>query len=180
MTICVALFRGINVGGHNKLPMQSLRGILESLGCEQVCTYIQSGNAVFATRQTTGDLANALEAALDANFGFRPDVFILDFDTFKAIAAANPYSAAEESPSQVHVAFLADAPADPDLAKLEELKSPTESFALIGNAFFLHAPDGIGRSKLSAGVERALGVPVTGRNWRTVSKLLELADAIES
>lgn len=180
MTVCVALFRGINVGGHNKLPMQDLRDLLASLGCEDVRTYIQSGNAVFRSTREPDGLAKDIAAAVDERFGFRPAVLILGVERFRGIAAANPYRAAEATPAQLHVSFLAETPAAPDLGDLERLKSPSESFELIDNAFYLHAPDGIGRSKLAARVEKALGVEATGRNWRTVTKLLELADSVIS
>lgn len=171
----IALFRGINVGGHNKLPMQALRDIFVALDCANVQTYIQSGNVVFEVAGDPAKLDTALETAIDDRFGFRPQVLVLDVKEFAAIAAANPYTAAEQHPQQLHISFLAAAPTAPDLASLESLRSPTESFELIGKAFYLHAPDGIGRSKLAAKVEKALGVAATGRNWRTVSKLLALA-----
>ena len=176
MNTLVALFRGINVGGHNKLPMQALRDLIGSLACQDVRTCIQSGNAVFRTEKDPASLAAELEAAVEAGLGFKPAVLILGIDEFRAIAAANPHGDAEQTPSKLHVAFLTEVPADPDLDRLEGLRSPTESFALIGRAFFLHAPDGIGRSKLSASVETVLGVAATGRNWRTVAKILALAD----
>ena len=178
MTVCVALFRGINVGGHNKLPMQELRDMLASLGCENVQTYIQSGNAVFRIAKDPAILADEIVVAIDDSFGFRPGLLILKLDAFRAIAAANPYRAAEATPAQLHVSFLTETPTDPDIESLERLRSASESFELANGAFYLHAPDGIGRSKLAARVEKALGVEATGRNWRTVSKLLELADSV--
>ena len=180
MTACVALLRGINVGGHNKLPMQDLCDIFESLGCEDVRTYIQSGNAVFRTAMDPHSLSGELVAAIDERFGFAPGVLILGIEAFRSLAAANPYTAAEADPAQLHISFLAGVPADPDLESLEQVRAPSESFELIGGAFYLHAPDGIGRSKLAARVERALGVEATGRNWRTVARIMELADGIIS
>ena len=180
MITCVALFRGINVGGHNKLPMQDLRNLLVSLGCVDVQTYIQSGNAVFRTAHDPDRLGEKIVAAIDKVLGFRPAVLILEIDAFRAIAAANPYRTAEATPAQLHVSFLAETPADPDIESLERVKAASESFELTDRAFFLHAPGGIGRSKLAARVEKALGVEATGRNWRTVTKLLELAESVIS
>ena len=180
MNTLVALFRGINVGGHNNLPMQQLREILASLGCEDAKTYIQSGNAVFSSAMQPAKLAVTIESAIDDNLGFRPGVLVLEIEAFKAIAAANPYPNAADNPTHLHISFLAATPSSPDLDALERLRAPTESFALDGDAFYLHAPEGIGRSKLAAKVEKALGVAGTGRNWRTVSKILELADDIIS
>jgi uncharacterized protein (DUF1697 family) len=92
----------------------------------------------------------------------------------------NPFPEAVGNPKSLHVAFLAEASAEPDLSALEALKSPTENYELFENAFFLHAPDGIGRSKLAAKVEKCLGVRTTGRNWRTAMKVAELAKSIIS
>jgi len=88
---------------------------------------------------------------------------------------ANPFPAAIEDPKTLHLYFLSSAPIDADIGGLEKLKSTSESFELIEQVFYLHAPDGIGRSKLAAGAEKLLGVPATGRNWRTAQKVLELA-----
>ncbi len=169
----IALFRGINVGGRNILPMAALREILDEIGCSDVRTYIQSGNALFRSRLGAASLAKRLRAAIDERFGFAPDVLILDADAFAAIAAANPFPQAAGAPKSVHVIFLASPPVTPDLASLEAVCAPSESFELRDRAFYLHAPEGIARSKLAARVETALGVPTTARNWRTVSKLLE-------
>lgn len=171
----IALFRGINVGGRHILPMQALREILAELGCENVQTYIQSGNAVFQGAQEPDALAKAIGAAVEERFGFRPRVLVLTAERLRAIAAANPYADAAADPKFVHVLFLAGPPDSPDLDGLDAVKAATESWQLEDRAFYLHAPAGIGRSKLAAKVEQALGVEATGRNWRTVTKLLELA-----
>ena len=178
MHTLIALFRGINVGGHNKLPMQALRDILEALDCCAVRTYIQSGNAVFRTSKDPARIGDEIAGAVEKEFGFAPGVLILTRDEVRAIAAANPYSDAEQTPAQLHVSFLAETPTAPDLETLKQLRTPTESFTRHEDVFDLHAPDGIGRSKLAARVEKSLGVEATGRNWRTVEKILALADEV--
>jgi len=174
MSKYVALFRGINVGGKNILPMGDLRGILESVGCDDVKTYIQSGNAVFSAPSTVASLPEAISAAIESDFGFAPQVLLLTADRFREIAASNPFPEGESVPKSLHVAFLTETPSEPDLNALQNLRSGSERFELLDGAFFLLAPDGIGRSKLAAKVDRFLGVATTGRNWRTVDKLLEL------
>ena len=178
MTIYVALLRGINVGGKNSLPMQKLRDMLAALGCEDIKTYIQSGNAVFRSDDERALLSSKIEVAVDEKFGFAPTVLLLTIDDYHSILAANPFPDAVDDPKSLHVSFLAEACVDPDLNSLDALKSPTENYELAVNAFYLHAPDGIGRSKLAAKVEKYLGVPATGRNWRTTTKLAELAASI--
>jgi len=180
MTIYVALLRGINVGGHNKLPMQDLRDILAALGCEDIKTYIQSGNAVFRSDDDQARLSSKIDAAVAEKFDFTPQVLLLTFDDYQSILSANPFPDAVNNPKSLHVSFLDEIPTAPDLNALNALKSLTENYELVSKAFYLHAPDGIGRSKLAAKVEKCVGVEATGRNWRTTTKLAELAASIIS
>jgi len=174
MTRFVALFRGINVGGKHIVPMAELRDIFGTLGCENVRTYIQSGNAVFSSDATADEVSASLRTEIGKRFGFEPQVLVLTAGRFNDIAAGNPYADVDAEPKSVHVAFLTADPVDPDLEALDELRSGGEHFELRDGAFYLHAPDGIGRSKLAAKLDRCLGVATTGRNWRTVTKLIEL------
>lgn len=172
----IALLRGINVGGKNVLPMKELARILESLGLEDVRTYIQSGNVVFRTaRKPAKALAATISAAIEERHGFAPRVLVLGRDELDAAMAANPFPAATAAPKSLHLSFLESVPRRPDTDAIEELCSSTEEWSLEGRVFYLHAPEGIGRSKLAARVESLLGVPATARNWRTVEKLAELA-----
>ena len=180
MTVYVALLRGINVGGNHSLPMQALRNLLARVGCEDVQTYVQSGNAVFRSSQDAGALSSGISSAVNEQFGFSPNVCLLTIEEYRSIVAANPYPEAEDTPKYLHVCFLIGTADSPDLDTLESLRSSTERYELLVNAFYLHAPDGIGRSKLAAKVDICLGVETTGRNWRTVTKLSALADSIIS
>lgn len=176
MTRWIALFRGINVGGNNILPMNALRTLLEEIGCKEVETYIQSGNVIF--RHPLGNsasLSTRIGRAVFDGHGFEPKVLLLTFEEMLGVARLNPFPEAEENPNSLHIYFLEKEPACAAIDKMNEIKSDTESFSMIGRAFYMHAPDGIGRSKLAAKAEKLLGVSATGRNWRTVSKILELA-----
>ena len=147
---------------------------LATLGCENVQTYIQSGNVVFSSPAEAGDLSSSITQAIDKHFDFEPDVLVLAGERFRKIAAANPYAEAGLDPKFIHVSFLASNPDDPDLDALENIKSSSERFGLDDGAFYLCAPDGIGRSRLASKVEQHLGVAATSRNWRTVCKLVEM------
>lgn len=176
MSARIALFRGINVGGRNSLPMKALCTILESLGCSQVKTYIQSGNVVF--RHASNDdekLSRDIGAAIENEFGFLPKVLILTATELQRAVDNNPFADATSEPKTLHLGFLAKQATNADLESIESLKSASETFVLADRVFYLHAPDGIGRSKLAARVEKLLGVATTGRNWRTVSKILEMS-----
>ncbi len=178
MKTYIALFRGINVGGNNVLPMKELVSMMEALGCASVKTYIQSGNAVFTYDGDIKNLNDQLTSEIEQQKSFHPNIHILTKDEFKRIALQNPYAEIETDPKTVHVNFLLTPAVDANLAKIEELQADTEQFKLTDDAFFLHAPDGIGRSKLVAKLEKLLGVPITGRNLRTVNKLSELLHKI--
>ncbi len=176
----IALFRGINVGGKNALPMKELSAVLEDLGAQSVQTYIQSGNALFkSAEKDPAGLSRKIAAEIKKRRGFEPHVQLLELRDIQRAVAGNPFPEAAADPKTLHLGFLAGAPKSPGLKALEGLKSGSERFKLIGRVFYLHAPQGVGRSKLAANAERLLGVPMTDRNWRTVCKLLEMAEGSE-
>lgn len=172
----IALFRGINVGGKNSLPMKNLKSIFESLGASHVRTYIQSGNVVFqsASKDISG-LAKGIGDEVRKQFGFEPHILVISLTELETAIANNPFSEAKSEPASLHLGFLESPPQKPDLKKLESLKKDSERFCLIGRVFYLHAPEGVGRSKLAASSEKLLGVPMTDRNWNTVCQLREIA-----
>ncbi len=176
MKTFIALFRGINVGGKNILPMKELVSILEELGAQNVQTYIQSGNAIFKIAEDyTARLSEQIQNEINRQRGFAPQVLLLTPAELKKAMTNNPFPEAKSDPGHLHLGFLSATPAKPDLAKLDQLKIGSEEYRLIGQVFYLHAPEGVGRSKLAAGCEKCLGVPMTDRNWSTVCKLSEMA-----
>lgn len=173
----IALFRGINVGGNHILPMAELRERMTALGLADVKTYIQSGNLVFRDAIDDGPtLSKRIRDAVEEGYGFRPHVLVLEAKEFTSILAANPYPEAVVDPKTLHVHFLAEPAHAVDPETIEELRAATERCTLTDRAFFLHAPDGIGRSKLAGRIDRLLGVVATGRNWRTVQKIQALVE----
>lgn len=174
MASYVALLRGINVGGRNILPMKDFREILEKLGCEDVATYIQSGNAVFRNSAAGDALSESIATAIEAAFGFRPSVMVVEAADFAAIAAANPFADEDVEDKHVHISFLSEVATGANQTRMAEIASNGEQFVLTDRAFYMLAPNGIGRSKLAAEVEKCLGVKATGRNWRTVGKIAAL------
>ena len=176
MKTYIALFRGINVGGNNILPMKELAALLENLGSHNVKTYIQSGNAVFRHKvENAAQLSSRISAAIKESHGFEPRVLLLDLVEMEKAIASNPFPEAESEPKSLHLYFLASRPENPDLKTLESIKQDNEQFKLIDKVFYLHAPDGIGRSKVAERAEKALGVAVTARNWRSVCKIMAMA-----
>jgi len=171
----VALFRGINVGGHHLLPMRNLKDLLLGLQCNNVESYIQSGNVIFECKeQPREELRRKIEERIDAQFHFRPKVLLLDEKAFRNAVTKNPFPVNQGK--ALHFFFLDTQPFHPDSEKLAVLKAQSEEFKLHKELFYLYAPDGIGRSKLASNVEKCLGVSATARNWNTVQKLIDMLD----
>ncbi|MEV7190285.1 DUF1697 domain-containing protein [Streptomyces sp. NPDC093510] len=173
-----ALLRGINVGGHKKVPMADLRALLEGLGHGGVRTYLQSGNAVFtADHGDEESLAAEARAAIAERFGFAVDVLVRDSAYLRAVRDACPFPAAELQPKQLHVTYFS-APVGPDrFTAVDQPAFLPEEFRLGDRVLYLYAPDGLGRSKLGEQLSRPAltkGVIATTRNWNTVTQLVEM------
>lgn len=181
MKTYIALFRAINVGGNNALPMKELVTILEALGSQKVKTYIQSGNAVFQNEeQDVQQLVSRIGAEIKNRCGFEPGILLIEPEVLEKAIAGNPFPQGEAEPQTLHLGFLAAVPTHPDLQSLERIKMESERFLLKDSVFYLHAPEGIGRSKLAANAEKYLGAPMTDRNWRTVCKIQDLVKEIRT
>jgi len=161
----ILLFRGINVSGKNLLPMKELIPLLKANNFHDVSTYIQTGNVVLAS---TTPPAKVVEKIVLANFAFSPELFVLDKKTFNTSLANNPYT--EFEGKFVHFYFCHNN-IELNQEKLNKYLGESEAFYVEDNVFYLHAPDGIGRSKLIANIESCLGQPATGRNLNTINKI---------
>ena len=176
MKTYIALLRGVNVLGANRVTMKDLARLFETHGCADVRTYIQSGNVIFRSNTATASrVAAGVAGAISKSCGFAPAVLVLTRQELERAAAANPYGQATGNPTCVHLFFLAERPRNPDLERLDALRVSSVRFALKGKVLYLHTPDGFGPSKLARAVERLLGVGATARNWRTVATLIEMA-----
>ncbi len=173
----VALLRGINVGGKNAaVPMSELRSLLDSLGHVDVVTYIQSGNAVFGSPRPATEVAAELEERIEQAFGIGVAVLLRTPAELARVVANNPFLTPDADVSKLYVAFLADEPAAAAVSGLDPERSPPDELAVRGREVYLRLPNGAGRTKLTIDYfERRLGTRATARNWRTVTKLLELA-----
>lgn len=166
----VLLLRGINVGGKGLLPMQSLRDMLADLGYTNVSTYIQSGNAVLTSKRLLNTEDEAiLQQEIFKVHGFSPTVMFLAASVFQEALACCPFDLTESK--AVHLYFLEALPLSPKFDLLTAVQRDSEQFVLRERFFFLYAPEGIGRSKLAAQLEKALGVGATARNANTLKAL---------
>jgi len=168
MDTYVVLLRGINVGGKNLLPMEKLKHLLNMAGFDNVKTYIQSGNVVLTS---VDNPASHIERLIEAECGFRTEVLAFLKENFNRAAVNNPYQS--HNGSLVHFFFCKETP-KPNPAAMTQYAADSESYQLIDQVFYLHAPDGIGRSKLVKHVEACVGVRATGRNLNTIRKIQAL------
>ena len=170
----VALLRGVNVGGKNKLPMKDLAALFAAAACTEVETYIQSGNVVFeAPRGAESRLPALLGRELDRRFGLKVPVVMRTAAELRDVVVGCPVTGHELE--HLHVAFLADRPDARRVATLDPERSPPDTFRVRGREIYLHLPNGVARTRLTnAYLDATLATTSTLRNWRTVQKLLEL------
>lgn len=180
----LALLRGINVGGHNKVAMSDLRDLAAGLGHADVATYIQSGNLLFSAAETDpAKLADALELEIAARLGVRPAVAVVSAAELARVIADNPFLA-EENPRCLHAVFRRDVMEAAEIAAVAAAVQQArqaghdDDAAVIGRTLYLRTPNGLGRSELAARLlnsrKQAAG---TARNWATVTRLMAMLDA---
>lgn len=182
----VALLRGINLGGKNRVAMADLRALVSELGHTAVSTYIQSGNVLFTAPPGAGptQIADAMTGAIAAKLGVTAPVVVLARDELAAIITANPFPD-ETDHKRVHAVVLNEPPGQDLLDRIDDAasraaaKGARDAVRAAGRTLYLHTPAGYGNSDLSAAVLRIVsspkaGVTGTARNWATMTKLIEL------
>lgn len=177
------MLRGVNVGGHNCIKMETLRTMYELLGLRNAQTYVQSGNVVFRTSaRDVAPLGKKIEARIEQTFGFRPGVILRTSAELRDVIRRNPFvSRRGIDPRKLLVTFLAVRPSPEARAKILSIQADPEELHVDGREVYAYYPNGFGRAKLSAAlIERTLQTPGTGRNWNTVTKLLALAEKLEA
>lgn len=177
VTTYIAMLRGINVSGQNKLKMDDLRILVASLGHSDVRTYIQSGNVIFANPvDESSDLARSIEQRIADDFGLTVIVLLRTRDELANIIENNPFPVNGPDPARLHVTFLNDVPGQDILDNLTVPNASPDEYRVRGREVYLYCPYGYGQTKLNnAFWERRLRVAATTRNWNTVNKLLTLA-----
>jgi uncharacterized protein (DUF1697 family) len=186
MMIYIALLRGINVGGKNIVKMAELKRMLESMGLSRVQTYIQSGNVLFESNDEEVRLRQRIEQEFEALFGFSVKVILRTAEELKRIAANCPFSEQEVAEAEalsegekLYVSMLLEEPSPEGIERLKPYKSESDEYRIVGKEVFLLFRDSVRNSKLAANLEK-LGVPATVRNWKTINKLVNLANTMEA
>ncbi|MGZ7441811.1 DUF1697 domain-containing protein [Paenibacillus sp. TH7-28] len=185
MTVYIALLRGINVGGKNKIKMADLKRSLTDNGLKEVQTYIQSGNVLFASDEGEGALAVRIEQIIRQDFGLDVPVVLRTAAELQGAAAGCPFTAEEVSAAEstavgecLYVAFLPGEPSAEALERFAVYANDKEQFRTAGREVYLLFSDSVRNSKLAANLQK-LDESVTVRNWKTVNKLVSLAEALE-
>lgn len=172
----VALLRGINVGGNNKIPKERLEGLCAAISWTGARTHLQTGNIVFSASGDTDTLEMQLERAIHKEFGFPITVVVRDAAIFKSYLEQVPFGTqVVADPSHV-LLYVSKLPPRADAAKvLTSLARAEEAVVVAGGVLWIYFPNGVGSSKLTpAVIDRAVGSTATGRNWNTVSKIQQL------
>jgi uncharacterized protein (DUF1697 family) len=172
----VALLRGINVGGKNKVPMKSLAAMFEEVGCTDVTTYIQSGNVIFRAKSSlVRRLPELITEFLSGELGVNAPVLVRSARELREVLHNNPFLRRRSAkPEHLHVGFLADAPTRSQVEALDPERSAGDAFEVRGREIHLCCPNGLARTKLTvAYFDKVLDTTTTLRNWRTVQKLAE-------
>jgi uncharacterized protein (DUF1697 family) len=182
MEAIICMLRGVNVGGRNKIKMEELRVLLESMKLKSPQTYVQSGNVVFLFgEKNLAGLTKKIQDGIEKKFGFRPDVVLRTADDVRKVVAKNPFAKRKDvEAAKLLVCFLSAEPGKTARENLQKFDARGEELHFHGNELFIYFKNGIGQTKLSwAGVDKAIGCSSTGRNWNTVTKLLEMAEGLE-
>lgn len=182
MPVLISMLRGVNLGPHNRIKMDALRGVYESLKFEDPRSYVQSGNVIFRTKEKNGpQLAKKIQGAIQKKFGCCPEVILRTPEEMRRAVATNPFpERTEKEPSKVLVTFLVVEPPREAVANLEKFKELPEELHLKGRELYIYFPNGAGRSKLPwSAVEKLLKVTGTARNWNSVRAMLEIAEEME-
>jgi uncharacterized protein (DUF1697 family) len=174
----VVLLRGVNLAGRNRVSMPALREALEDADFTGVATYVQSGNVVLASRKSAKRVGSDVERLLAERFDLDVRVVVRTRGELAAVVDRDPFENVATDPKRYQVTFLESRLGADVVRNLEAVATDSERVKHVGREVYAWHPDGVGRSKLAVLLSgKGLGVTATARNWKTVTQLLELADA---
>ena len=182
MPVLVSMLRGINVGGHNIIKMDALRELYASLKFENPQTYVQSGNVIFKSSESNvHKVAKRLQDAIEKKFKCRPEIILRTAEELRMVIKKNPFAKRPNiEPGKLLVSFLASDPGNQARETLRQQKFAPEEMHIATRELYIYFPNGMGKSKLPwSSLDKILHTPATGRNWNSVNKMLEMAEAME-
>ena len=183
MSVLISMLRGVNLGPRNRIKMEELRALFESLKLEEPRTYVQSGNVIFRTKErSVGAVGKKIQDAIARKFDFRPEVILRNTVEMKQAIMASPFATRTDvEPAKLLITFLATEPGAEGQANLAGVKSHPEEMHLKGRELYIYFPNGIGKSKLPwSSVEKLLKTTGTARNLNSVTRMLAIAEEMEA
>ena len=183
MPVLISMLRAVNVGGHAKIKMEALRALYASLKFENPQSYLQSGNVIFKTSERNLDaVATRIQSAIEKKFHCSTDIILRTTDDFRAVVKKNPFAKRLNiEPSKLLVFFLSADPGNEARKNLLDQKFAPEELHAIGRELYIYFPNGMGKSRLPfPRIYKLLQTPGTGRNWNSVTNLLEIAEQLEA
>ena len=179
--IFVALLRGINVGGKNKVEMKKLKTTFEDVGMGNVTTYINSGNVVFSdNRRKPPRIVSVLEEAIAANHGLEIKVLVRDRPAIKAVLKALPAEWTNDATMRCDVMFLWERFDRKDVLEELTIKPEIEDVKYVPGAIIWRVDrSNVARSRIYKMIGTDLYRGMTIRNCNTVRKLADLMEAAQ-
>jgi uncharacterized protein (DUF1697 family) len=182
MAVIICMLRGVNLG-KRRMKMEALRALYESLGLRDVQTLVQSGNVVFRSEQKNlAALTKKIETAIEREFGFYSDVVLRSAAELRDTIERNPLAKwASSEPNKFLVWFLVSDPGEEIRKQVRAVKTEPEELRIDGREVYIYFANGMARPKMKwTAIEKILAVRGSGRNWNTVTKLLEMAEKLEA
>jgi uncharacterized protein (DUF1697 family) len=183
MAVIASMLRGVNVGPHKRVKMEDLRGLYESLKLREPQTYVQSGNVIFKSdERDLTKLTKRIESAIERKFGFQSDVVLRSTAELRDVVARNPFAKRRGiEPSKLLVTFLAGDPGEEARVMARAIKCAPDELWIDGSEVYIYFPNGMARAKLSwPSIPKILKVSGTGRNWNSITRMLEMAEKMEA
>jgi uncharacterized protein (DUF1697 family) len=182
MKVIISMLRGVNLGPHNRMKMEALRTLYASMKLREPQTYVQSGNVIFKTdERDLVKLANRIETAIEKKFGFQSDVVLRSTAELRDVIARNPFAKRRGiEPGKLLVTFLGGDPGEQARVAVRSIRCAPDELFIEGREAYIYFPNGVGRPTLSwHTIPKILRVSGTGRNWNSVTKMLEMAEKME-
>ncbi len=180
MQTYIVLLRGINVGGKNILKMDALKKALHKADYKNCTTYIQSGNIIFqSTIESHNIIEDQIKKLLLDTFNLEVPVLAVKLSKLQHLKISNPFVLKDTK--DLYFTLLSKTPLPENLLKLSETKHKEDAFTLIEDIIYIHCPGGFGKTKFNNNYfENKLKTSATTRNWKTINKLIEMAEQVEN
>jgi uncharacterized protein (DUF1697 family) len=168
------------MAGHNSIKMNDLLNLYMDLGFTDVETYIQSGNVIFCSdkNEQVQFISKRIEDSILERFNLNIPVMIRTVPEIKELSSSNIFLSGENfNPAKMAVIFLHEECKKSQIQKVADVNYPPDRFLVSGSEIFIYCPGGFGKTRLYTNFfEKKMGVIGTGRNWNTITTILNIAE----